>query len=226
MKQSGIYKLEWKESGYYYYGQSINLKERKVQHLTKIRKNKHYNKMIQSVSNKYGLPEFIVVEFCEHDKLDELEQFYIDKYIKEHNCCNVSPSSYSVRGLKWSDESKKRASNSAKGRVITDETRKNLSMAVRKRYADGFKVIGLKGKDNGFYKKKHDLITKLIMSQKKQGIYLGGNNPKAILILNTETGIFYETIREAAKTQTRYKEATVGAKIKNKKKNNLSFIAV
>ena len=96
---------------------------------------------------------------------------------------------------------------------------------MNKRYADGFKVIGLKGKDNGFYKKKHDLVTKLIMSQKKQGIYLGGNNPKAILILNTETGIFYETIREAAKTQTRYKEYTVGQKIKNKKKNNLSFIA-
>lgn len=168
MKQSGIYKLEWKESGYYYYGQSINLKERKIQHLTRIRKNKHYNKMIQNVSNKYGLPEFIIVEFCEHDKLDELEQYYIDKFIGDNKCCNVSPSSYSVRGLKWSDESRRRGSEAAKKRITTDETRRRLSEVVRKRYADGFKVIGLKGKDNGFYKKKHDLITKLIMSQKNK----------------------------------------------------------
>lgn len=226
MRQSGIYKLIWKEPGYFYYGQSIYLEERKRQHFSRMSKNKHYNRKIQRVYNKHGLPEFIIIELCEHDKLDKLEQYYIDKYINDNKCCNVSPSSCSVRGLKWSNESRKRGSEAAKKRITTDETRKRLSEVVRKRYADGFKAIGLKGKDNGFYKKKHDLVTKLIMSQKKQGMYIGGSNPKAVLILNTETGIFYETIREAAKAQTKYTESTVGAKIKNKKKNNLSFIVV
>lgn len=218
--------MEWKESGYFYYGQSINLKERQVQHFTKIRKKKHYNRMIQNVSNKYGLPEFTIIEFCGHEKLDELEQMYITLHIKNEKCCNISPTSHSVRGLKWSDESKRRASNSAQGRVISDETKEKYRAIMYKRYADGWMPPRMDGKHNNFYKKKHDLITKIIMSQKKEGMYFGGNNPKAILVLNTETGIFYDTIREAAKTQTRYKEYTVSQKIKNKKKNNLSFIAV
>jgi group I intron endonuclease len=225
MKQSGIYKLEWKDSGYYYYGQSVNLKERKVQHFTKIRKQKHCNKVIQRISDKYGLPEFIIIELCEYDKLDEIEQGYINFHISNKKCCNLSPTASSNRGYKWSEESKKKISEIAKNRVVSDETKEKARIQMNKRYASGYKVIGLKGVDNGFYKKKHDLATRLIMSQKKEGKYLGGNNPKAKLVLNVETGIFYETVKLATDSQVKYKEGTIYKYLNNYKKNKTSFIA-
>ena len=50
-------------------------------------------------------------------------------------------------------------------------------------------------------------------------------NSNKSMILNLETGIFYDSVLEASKS-TRYKYGTVIKKLQNKIKNNLNFIYV
>lgn len=220
---SGIYKLEW-DSGYYYIGQSQQLKERAYQHKRRLSRGDHENKALQSVFNKYGIFNFIVLEYCEIEKLNEKEQYYLDLYFKNRKCCNNSPTATSVRGFKWSKESKEKLRQRRLGTTQSDEQKEKARQLMLKRYAEGYSPKRMKGKLNGFYKKKHDLITKLIMSQKKQGVYDGGKNPRARLVLNLETGIYYETIREAAFAAGFGSEKTIRNQIIGRKKNNTSFV--
>lgn len=78
--RSGIYKITINDY-YIYIGQSVDVKSRCKQHLRELKQNKHYNKRLQSVFNKYpNSIKFEILEECEIDKLDEREMFYIDYY--------------------------------------------------------------------------------------------------------------------------------------------------
>jgi group I intron endonuclease len=196
---SGIYKLHWPKQGYYYFGQSINLRERKIQHFCAFRKNRHYNQFMQRLYDKYGLPDFLILETCEWEELDKKEQTLINQGWLDKMCCNVSPSSgHSQKGIKRTETTKERCRQAKKGRKLSISEIENCRNQMLKRYAEGKGPKPLIGNKNGFYKKKHDLITKIIMSNKKQGIYDLGKNPRARLTINLETGIYYDTIKEAA----------------------------
>jgi len=222
--QSGIYKLEWKEQGYYYIGQSQQLTERAYQHKRRLTRKDHENKALQSVYNKYGIFEFIILEYCEINKLNEREQYYLDLYFKNRKCCNNSPTATSVRGFKWSDESKERLRQTKLGTTQSDEQKEKSRQMMLKRYAEGYSPKRMNGKLNGFYKKKHDLITKIIMSQKKQGVYDGVKNPRATLIINLETGIYYDTIIEAYQSTSHLTEGMLRHYLSKGRKNYSYFI--
>ncbi len=53
----------------------------------------------------------------------------------------------------------------------------------------------------------------------------GSLNAGAKMVLNRETGIFYECIKEAAET-INFDKSTLAKKLKGKRKNNTSFILV
>ncbi len=223
---SGIYILEWKERGYFYYGQSYQLSKREGEHFRAFRRGNHFNKRLQRTYNKYGYPKYIIVEYCEVDKLDEREQVYISANFHKKECCNLSPTASGQRGIKRSLKTREKIRQAKIGTTQSDEQKENSRQLMLARYATGWSPPRNKGKKNGFYKKKHDLITKILMSQMKQGVYDGGKNPRAKLVLNTETGIFYETMREATKSQTKYKEGTIMGKLSKRKNNNTNFILV
>lgn len=78
--KSGIYKITI--NGYYIYiGQSNRLRYRINTHIKELKENKHYNKKFQNVFNKYpNTIKFEVVEYCDVDKLDEREMYWIAYY--------------------------------------------------------------------------------------------------------------------------------------------------
>jgi hypothetical protein len=52
---------------------------------------------------------------------------------------------------------------------------------------------------------------------------MGGKNPNAKLVLNTETGIFYDSMSCAFKSQTKYSETAFRAKLNGQNKNNTNY---
>lgn len=84
----GIYKFTF-SNNHYYIGQLLNIKRREQQHCRDMLKNKHPNSRVQNCFNKYGNPNFEILEECSIDVLNEKETFYISQYIKDVNCCNV-----------------------------------------------------------------------------------------------------------------------------------------
>jgi len=126
MKQSGIYKIINKVNNKFYVGSSRNLRRRKRDHFSELKKNIHFNKHLQGAWNKYGGENFefkIIENVLLEDKdskkiisakLQSREQIYINNVLSENKstinhslCYNISidaskpPSSHnSKRGKK------------------------------------------------------------------------------------------------------------------------------
>lgn len=86
-KQSGIYCIKNKVTGDRYIGQSKNIAKRISSHKTMLKYNKHQysngeKSLLQNAWNKYGENnfEFKIIEFCNEDKLNEREIFWINKF--------------------------------------------------------------------------------------------------------------------------------------------------
>ena len=75
----GIYLIRNKINNKVYVGQSVNIKDRWSNHKRELEKGIHYNDHLQKSYNKYGKInfEFKVIEYCEEEKLDELEVYWI-----------------------------------------------------------------------------------------------------------------------------------------------------
>jgi group I intron endonuclease len=201
-----IYKMSWVDCPFYYIGQTINVKARMREHLTKLKRGAHGNKKIQSVYNRYGIPVFQIIEQCSVNALNAAEQKYLTEMKSDSNSCNIYFFASSANGYKWSEEKKRKHSQILKDRV-----------------SRGFKPPSLFGKDNPFYGRKHseESITK--MKKIKEGKRMGGENPKAIIVLNCETGIFYDCIKHASET-TMYSAMYLVRMLSGDRKNKTSFI--
>ena len=73
----GIYMLSWPDETfveYFYFGQSINIRNRYFQHINRLKSGKHDNPIIQRIYNKYGEPECEIVKRCSPASLEKEEQ--------------------------------------------------------------------------------------------------------------------------------------------------------
>ena len=162
---SGIYKIENIFNKKCYIGSAVSLRIRWNKHKNDLRKNIHINKHLQSAWNKYGKEGFnfdVLEEVLEKSKLVEREQHYIDKINPSYNMCPTAGSSLgyhpvrtkeanekrslALMNRKFSDEHKRKISESHKGKIFTKEHRQNLSDAKRDKCL---------GSNNHFYGKKH-----------------------------------------------------------------------
>lgn len=128
--KSGVYIIKNKKNNSVYIGSSIYIKCRISQHKYTFKNNKNSNKHLQSFYNKYGLDVFIfeVLEYCEKYLLKEREQYYLNKY---KNKFNISEFSASTKGVKCSEEKKRKISESLKkaglkGIPKSEETKKRM----------------------------------------------------------------------------------------------------
>ncbi len=198
--KSGIYKLEW-SNGHFYYGQTQNFVQRKSAHLSRLKKRTHTNIRITRLSDKYGLPKFSIIEYVELINLDKVEQIYLDTYISDRKCCNISIIAQNSRGVKRSEETKKKLSIARKGKKLSQEHKDSISKGLFKAYATGRVILPPRyGILNSYFGKHHPPEIRLKMKEKKSGMYFGGDNPRAKLVLNFETGIFYDCMLHAAKS--------------------------
>lgn len=117
-KVSGIYIIYFECSDKYYVGSAVNLYNRRNVHLSNLRNNKHGNKWMQKIYDKYtdNSFKFYIVEYCNRNSLEEREQYYLDKYFNNPNFINLSPSANTMLNFKHSNYSKEKISKYFKGR--------------------------------------------------------------------------------------------------------------
>lgn len=122
-------------------------------HIRELENNRHHNSYLQKIVNKYGIDKirFKIIEVvdcdCSIDFFDNLETKYIQDYEKSFVVLNFSNEAKSFKGLKHTEEAKKKMSISRKGkkqhpntykaimkanigRVKSEEERKNISKAL------------------------------------------------------------------------------------------------
>jgi len=220
---TGIYIIKWDLSGHFYIGQSKDLLKRKARHMGDMKNGYHKNKGVQDIYNKHGFPIFSVLEYCYYAELDAKEEYHIKKYFGQELCLNKTMGATCL-GVKRDDETRKKISKYRTGFKLDDKFKPAITKRLKEQYESGKRAKpDWNGEKNLFYGKNHTEDAKRRMSIAKKKMYLGENNPKARLVLNVETGIFYGTIRDAAKTYS-INENKLGEKLKGKKTNNTNFI--
>lgn len=126
---SGIYKITNKINGKFYIGSAVNCFQRWY---------KKYNNHLESAFKKYGRENFtfeILEEVEDKSKLLEREQIYLDTmkpYIPDigYNLCETAGSRI---GQKASDETRKKLSEARKKRITKPETCQKISDSLKGR---------------------------------------------------------------------------------------------
>lgn len=179
----GIYKISNKTTGKFYIGSSVNIKSRFYAHKNLLRRNKHDNSYLQASWNKYGEADFIfeTILCCFKEDLKEFEQYYLDQYIpfNKNNCYNLQKyaldnnlvSIKTIKGIEgskrkgrtWSEESKKKMSETMKGRCnCTPDHFKKLSILFKNRKYSKETLNNMKKAKESYFK-LYDLVSNTII---------------------------------------------------------------
>lgn len=160
MDNGTIYKIENLVNGKVYIGQTVRNAHRRMQvHLVKLRSGDHNNCHLLSAFRKYGEENFQFSLIGEYP-VEELDEKEIE-LIAHYKSLNMS---YNIEG----------GGNSRK--IISDETRKKLSLAGKRAYK------------NPEYLKKRRII---------QENYKGVNNPSSKKVICINDGRVFNSISEA-----------------------------
>lgn len=117
-----------------YFGSSLNIKQRVMRHMKDLRRGIHPNPKLQAHYIKYGEDdlEFSIVAACPPDEILVAEQHFLDNFSPWFN---ISPSAANSMGIKRSDETKRKISESQLGRIpwnkgLSKETNELVSLCV------------------------------------------------------------------------------------------------
>lgn len=131
-----IYKLTNEVNGKVYIGKTINITRRLTQHTIITPK---YNHHLGNAIKKYGINSFqedvLVSLKSDNTKklnatLSALERFCIKKFDTYNNGYNSTIGGEGTSGFKWSQESKKKLSNSLKSYFQTEVGRKHIQKCI------------------------------------------------------------------------------------------------
>lgn len=123
-RDSGIYKIICSCSDQVYIGSAVSLRKRWMEHKKQLRGKRHHNRYLQHAWNKYGESAFelkILVR-CAPEDLIFFEQRFIDAY-EWDSLYNLSPTAWSQLGYRFTEEQRKRLSESHKGQIVPDHVR-------------------------------------------------------------------------------------------------------
>jgi len=204
--KSGIYQIKNLANGKIYIGSAVNIKGRWKRHKSDLLLNKHHSRYLQNACNKYGFKsfEFSILEYVEEEsKLLEREQYFIDTLKPEYN---MHPIAGSPMGIKRSEETKKKISESHKGEKNYNYG-KHTSEDIRKKISESHK-----GEKNQNYGKSFSEEHKRKLSELNKGaknpMYgkpraIGAGKPSKRVIC-IDTGVVYNSIAEAARQMNLY----------------------
>ena len=204
----GIYKIT-SQSGRIYIGQSKNINQRfdyykRLKCRTQIRV---YRSLL-----KYGIENhtFDVIEECSPNLLNERERYWQDFYdvlgkkglncnlVAYNNCPKVLSEETKIRisnslmGTKHTEESKRKIIKGLIGRSVSEETRKKISESNKNKK---FSIERRKKISDALKGRK---ISKEALVKRSKSIS-GDKHYKSKIIINTQNGVFYGSIGEAAK---------------------------
>lgn len=117
---SGIYTITNTANGKRYVGSSHNARQRWWQHTSSLDLGKHHSRYLQRAWNKYGAESFCfdVLEYVPENQLIEREQYWIDtlRAANPRYGYNISPTAGRTAGVKASDETRRKQSETRKGK--------------------------------------------------------------------------------------------------------------
>lgn len=200
---TGIYKIT-NPKGKVYIGQSINIDARKKYYKSLRCKNqtKIYNSLL-----KYGFDNHIfdVICFCDISELNKLERHYQENYNSVEKGLNCRLTNTKDKSGILSKETKLKISKANLGKVISQEiklkisenTRKGMTVEGKKRLSDLRKnqIVSKETRLKMSIKSKgrfHSKETKENLSKNRFGLL----NPNAKIVLDLNTGVFYNTAKE------------------------------
>lgn len=128
----GVYQIRNIENNKFYIGStSLSFEKRKTVHFSNLKRGNHHSKKLQNAYNKYGDKSFVfeILEECVPEDCIKNEQKWIDLLKPHKNGYNILPNAGSCRGYTCSQSHKQKISASEKGKKISLETRKKLSIA-------------------------------------------------------------------------------------------------
>lgn len=154
-----VYQIRNLVNGKRYIGSSVKYKYRVTTHIKSLREKRHHSPKLQRAWDKYGEDnfEFSILAYADSKfLLITLEQFYIQAFNAVNYGYNICPIAGSAAGRKLSEEHKRKIALANTGRVYgkrqpfseerklkmslaqigkkaSEEARKNMSIAQRKR---------------------------------------------------------------------------------------------
>lgn len=141
-----IYQIYSKSTGYTYIGQSKEVEKRWRAHRTDLVGNKHHNIHLQRIASKYGIEDllFELINMCDtQQEANEQEQIWIDTFRHSNISINLSGDTNvhalsqetkdKIRkahlGRRKTEDQRKKMSTVFKGRIFSEEHKRNLSKA-------------------------------------------------------------------------------------------------
>ena len=210
-----------------YVGKTTNIKRRFYQHLhTKL--NSYCSKWIFSLLKQNIIPEFSIIDEVTEDNWQFWETYWIAQFKSwGFNLTNLTSGGEGCNNRLVSKETRIRISNNQKnekgywfGKKFSDEHIKNMIRT---------------GENHHYFNKKFSEEHKKKISLSKKGINLttehkirignsikGENNPVAKKVIDIETGIIYNTIREAS-MNCNIKYTTLFAQLRGKNNNKTNL---
>lgn len=195
----GIYKIT-SPTGKIYIGQSINIERRFKTYINLRDSVKTSIKLYRSLV-KYGVCNhfFEVVCECDVKELNNKERFYQDHYNSKEkglNCILTKSNDKSGVGIKMSQNQKDQISKVHKGKVYSEHTRNKIKIARAKQ------IITQEHKDK-----------------------ISKNSGSARIVLNLQTGIFYDSAKKASQAHNINHNYLVCRLIgRTKNKTNLIYV--
>lgn len=235
--KSGIYIIKNSINNKVYIGSAIIFSRRFRQHKHLILSKKHNSKHLNHHVSKYGIESlsFGLLEVCAAGELLQREQYYLDLYDPfKGNGFNTSRIAGFTIGYKHTDASRSVMSEKKKGKKppanATENARKYWS--GRKHSPETY-VKMIAAQANKTYDeaaRKNMSLAHLGKKQSqetkdKRAAALRGVTKNGDIVLNQETGIFYESIKDAAKTMY-YSHSSLHRKVTGRRINNTPFIKI
>ena len=128
----GVYWIRNIVTGHIYIGASKNIIQRIYVHFSSLRHGRHKNGLLQYAYNGYGEENFRykVLITCDTTMLLWYEQQFLDQWKPEYNMYHFAGSAKGNKhnlGRIHTEDTRKRMSESQKGKKYTDATRKKMS---------------------------------------------------------------------------------------------------
>lgn len=191
MKIIGIYKIV-SPTGRVYIGQSRHVKKRLRSYLS----NYGFRNQIRLKHSfeKHGIEShiFSIEKECHHEDLNRLERYYQDLY----DCIGKNGLNCML------------TTADGKQKIYTEESKRKMSEG---RTGEKNHMFGRRGKDHPGFGKKASQQARINLSIAAKGIkkseahkrnigikQIGGGNHQAKLVFDTETGIFYDCVKDAS----------------------------
>ncbi len=219
LKKPGIYRIISLIDGRMYIGGTKNIQLRIQKHRHCLKKGIHRSGVLQDHYNTHGSDsiQFELVELCNEDQLLIREQFYLDIYQPfEPSGFNQCKLAGTVKGYKHSDAERAKMSKGRTGIKMSAEFRENRRKVWQNR----------KHLPDSIDKMKASQANKKYSDEAKRNMSLAHIGGGPIEIINTETGIFYDSIVDAAKSITHLNKDTLRYRVMGRVQNNTSFVAI